>query len=119
MRLRLVVDIAPQGAALDEGRALTGSTETARIADRSMTIPPSHTAGPGRRATPAADGDLEIPVAGEAHRCRHVGGAAAVGDQPRSSVDGAVPHGSGVVVVTVVGDDHVAPEPGDLQRGSC
>jgi hypothetical protein len=67
--------------------------------------------------TPAANRDLEIVVAGEAHRRGHIGGAAAAGNQPRSSVDGAVPYGSGVVVVVVVGSDHVAPEPGDLHRG--
>ena len=103
VRLCLVVDISPQGTALDEGRRSTGSTETARIADRSITIPPSHTAVPATLWTPAPHGDLEIVVAGEAHRCGHIGGAAAAGNQPRSSVDGAVPHGSGVVVVVVVG----------------
>jgi hypothetical protein len=69
--------------------------------------------------TPTANGDLEIAVAGEAHRCGHIGGAAAAGNQPRSSVDDAVPYGSGVVVVVVVGDDHIAPEPRNLHRGWC
>jgi hypothetical protein len=85
-----VVDISPQGTALDQGRALD------RI-DRD---------GAHRRQV---DHDPAV-----AHR-----GAAAAGNQPRSSVDGAVPYGSGVVVVVVVGDDHIAPEPRNLHRGWC
>ena len=68
--------------------------------------------------TPAANGDLQIAVAGEAHSGGHIGGAAAADNQPRSSVDGAVPYGSGVVVVVVAGDDHITPEPRNLHRGS-
>jgi hypothetical protein len=64
-------------------------------------------------------GDLEIAVAAEARRRGHIGGAGAAGDQPWSSVDGAVPHGSGLVVVVVVGDDHLTPEPWDLHHGPC
>jgi hypothetical protein len=67
----------------------------------------------------ASYGDLEVAVAGEAHRCGNVGGAAAAGDQPRPSIDNAVPHGACLVVTGVVGGDHLAPEPWDLQRGSC
>ena len=44
--LRLVVDVAPQSTTLHPGRATGGSTDTARIAERSMTTPPSHTAVP-------------------------------------------------------------------------
>ena len=44
VRLCLVVDISPQGTARTRAVRSTGSTETARIADRSITIPPSHTA---------------------------------------------------------------------------
>ena len=43
--LRLVVDVAPQGACTQAVR-LPGSTHTARITERSTTIPSSHTAVP-------------------------------------------------------------------------
>ena len=120
VRLCLVVDISPQGTALDEGRALDRiDRDGAHLADRSTTVPPSYIRGAGDVVTPAANSDLEITVAGEAHRCRHIGGAAAAGNQARSAVDGAVPYGSGVVVAVVVGDDHIAPEPRNLRRGSC
>ena len=75
--------------------------------------------GAGHVVAPASYGDLEVAVAGEAHRCGHVGGAAAAGDQSRAPIDGAVPYGACVVVSIVVGGDHVAPEPGDLHRGWC
>jgi hypothetical protein len=117
--LCLVVDISPQGTTLDEGRALDridGDGAHRRQVDHDPAV--AHR-GTGDVVTAAANGDLEIAVTGEAHRCGHIGGAAAAGDQPRSSVDGAVPYGSGVVVVVVVGDDHVAPEPRNLGRGWC
>ena len=117
--LCLVVDVAPQGAALDEGRALDGIDRDGahrREVDHDPVV--AHR-GAGHVVASASYGDLEVAVAGEAHRCGHVGGAAAAGDQSRSSVDGAVPYGAGVVVVIVVGGDHVAPEPGDLHRGWC
>ena len=119
VRLCLVVDISPQGTALDERRALD-RIDRDRAHRRQVDHDPAIAhRGAGHIVTPAANRDLEISVAGEAHRCGHIRGAAAPGDEPRPSVDGAVPHGSGVVVVVVVGDDHVAPEPRDLQRGSC
>jgi hypothetical protein len=117
--LCLVVDIAPQGTALDEDRALDRIDRHGahrRQVDHDPAV--AHRRAGDVVAT-ATNGDLEIVVAGEAHRCGHIGGAAAAGNQPRSSVDGAVPYGSGVVVVVVVGDDHIAPEPRNLHRGSC
>ncbi len=119
VRLCLVVDISPQGTALDEGRALDRIDRDGAHRRQVDHDPAVAHRGAGDVVTPAANGDLEIAVAGEAHRCGHIGGAAAAGNQPRSSVDGAVPYGSGVVVVVVVGDDHIAPEPRNLHRGSC
>ena len=118
VRLRLVVDVAPQGAALDVGRALDGIDRDGahrREVDHDAVV--AHR-GAGHVVAPASYGDLEVTVAGEAHRRGHVGGAAAAGDQPRSSVDGAVPDGSGVVVLIMLRGDDVAPEPGNLDRGS-
>jgi hypothetical protein len=67
--------------------------------------------------TAASYGDLQAVVAGEAHGGRHVGGAAAAGDEPGVAVDSAVPHGSGVVIVGMVSGDELAPESVDLHRG--
>ena len=117
VRLCLVVDVSPQGAAVDEGRALDRIDRHGPHRRQVDHDPAVAHRGAGHVVTPATNRDLEIVVAGEAHRRGHIGGAAAAGNQPRSSVDGAVPYGSGVVVVVVVGSDHVAPEPGDLHRG--
>ena len=119
VRLCLVVDISPQGTALDESRALDGIDRDGahrRQVDHDAVV--AH-GGAGHVVAPASYGDLEVAVAGEADRCGHVGGAAAAGDQSRSSVDGAVPHGACAVVVMMLRGDHVAPEPGNLDRGSC
>ena len=108
--LCLVVDIPPEGSALDEGGALDRIDRDGthrRQVDHDPAV--AHRRA-GDVVTPAANGDLEIAVAGEAHGNGHIGGAVAAGDQPRASVDGAVPDRSGVVVVGVVGDDHIAPE---------
>src|SRR5919108_5850743 len=69
--------------------------------------------GAGHVVAPAPYGDLQVVVAGEAYGRDHVGGPAAPGDQPGAPVDGAVPHGSGGVVVGVVSGDQLAPEPVD------
>jgi hypothetical protein len=55
---------------------------------------------------PAPYGDLQVVLAGEAHDRSHIGGSAASGDMPWVPVDGAVPQGSGGVVVGVIGADH-------------
>jgi hypothetical protein len=117
--LGLVVDVAPQGTALDEGRALDRIDRDGAHRRQVDHDPAVAHCGTGDAVTSAANGDLEIAIAAKTHRCGHIGGAAAAGDQPRSSVDGAVPHGSGLVVVVVVGDDHLAPEPWNLHHGSC
>jgi hypothetical protein len=111
-----MVDVAPQCAALDVGRALDGIDRDAahrREVDHDSVVADR---GTGHVVAPASYGDLEATVAGEAHRSGHVGGAAAAGDQSRSSVDGAVPYGAGGVVPIVVGCGHLAPEPRDLHR---
>ena len=119
MRLCLVVDVAPQGATLDEGRAVDEIDRDGahrREVDDDPVV--AHCSASDVVAS-ASDGDLEVAVAGEAHGCGHVGGAAAAGDQSGSSVDRAVPYGSGVVVVMVVGGDQDASEPGDPHDGWC
>ena len=117
--LCLVVDVAPQGAALDDGRArdrVNRDGAHRREVDHDPVV--AH-CGAGDVVAASSYGDLEVTVAGEARRCGDVGGAAASGDQSRSAVNGAVPYGSGVVVVMVIGRDQVASEPRDLHRGWC
>jgi hypothetical protein len=114
-----VVDVTPQGATLDVCDAFDGVDRDGahrREVDHDPVV--AH-CGAGDIVASASYGDLEVAVAGEAHRCGHVGGAAAAADQSGSSVDRAVPYGSGVVVVMVVGGDEVASEPGDLHGGRC
>ena len=115
--LRLVIDVAPQGAALNESRALDGIDRDSAHRRQVDHDPAVAHCGAGDVVTAAANGDLEVVVAGEPHGCGHVGGAATAGDQSRAPVDGAVPDGAGIVVGIVVGGEHVAPEPGDLHRG--
>ncbi len=115
--LRLVVDVAPQRTTLHPGRAAGGvdpGGPHCREVDDDPVV--AHRRA-GHVVAPAPDGDLQVAVAGETHGGGYVGGAAASGDQPRAPVDGAVPHGSGGVVVGVVSGDQLAPEPVDLHRG--
>jgi hypothetical protein len=58
----------------------------------------------------AADGDLEAGLAGEAHRGRHVGGAAAAGDDRRLAIDETVLHAARGVVAVVHGRQNDASE---------
>jgi hypothetical protein len=90
VRLCLVVDISPQGTALDQGRALDRIDRDGAHRRQVDHDPASHTAVPLQRAI----------------------------SRGRRST-GAVPYSSGVVVVVVVGDDHIAPEPRNLHRGWC
>ena len=117
--LCLVVDVAPQGTALDEGRAVDEIDRHGAHRREVDDDPVVAHRGAGDVVASASYGDLEVAVAGEAHRCGDVGGAAAAGDQPGSSVDRAVPYGAGVVVVMVVGRDEDASEPGNLDGGWC
>ena len=117
--LGLEVDVTPQGATLDVCDALDridGDSAHRREVDHDPVV--AHR-GAGHAVAPTSYGDLEVAVAGEAHRGGHVGGTAAAGDQSRAPVDGAVPYGACIVVSIVVGCDHIAPEPGDSYRGEC
>ena len=119
VRLCLVVDVAPQGATLDEGGARDGVDRDGahrREVDDDAAV--AH-CGAGDVVASAPHCDLEVAVSCEAHRRGDVGGAGAAGDQSRSPVDRAVPHGSGLVVVVVARADDAAPEAGDLRGGRC
>ena len=95
----------------------TGSTETARIDGEVDDDPVVAQGGAGHVVASAPHRDLEVAVPCEAHRRGHVGDAAASGDQPGAPVDRTVPHGAGVVVVGVLGGDHLASEAGDPLAG--
>ena len=115
--LGLVVDVAPQGAALDVGGAFDRIDRDGahfREVDHDAVV--AHR-GAGNVVTSASDRDLELADSGESHRGGDVGGAVAAGDESGSSVDSAVPHGAGAVVPLVVERDQVSPESGNLQRG--
>jgi hypothetical protein len=79
-----------------------------------MTIPSPQTAVPAM-LWPPRNGDLQIVAASETHGRNHVGGPDASRDQPRTPVDGAVPHCTGAVVAGAFGTDQPASEPVDLQ----
>ena len=115
--LSLVVDVAPQRTTLHQGRAAGGVDPHGPHRREVDDDPVVAHRGAGHVVAPAPDGDLKVVVAGDAHGRGHIGGPAASGDQPGAPVDGAVPHGSGGVVVGVVGGDQLAPEPVDLHRG--
>ena len=117
--LCLVVDVAPQSPTLDEGRAVDEIDRDGAHRREVDDDPVVAHCGAGDVVASASYGDLEVAVASETHRRGNVRGACAAGDHPRSSVDVAVPYGSGVVVVIVVGGDEDASEPGDLHGGWC
>ena len=85
VRLCLVVDVSPQGTALDQGRALDGINQDGAHRREVDHDPVVADRGAGHVVAPASYGDVEVAVAGEAHRCGHVGGAAAAGDQSEAA----------------------------------
>jgi hypothetical protein len=66
----------------------------------------------GEAVRAAAHRDLQAGVLREPDRGGHVAGVGAAGDHGRVSVDGAVPHRTGLVIVPVRGGDQPAGEPG-------
>src|SRR5262249_22683100 len=84
--LGLVVDGAPQGTTLHPGCAVGGVDPHGphrRQVDHDPVV--AHR-GASHVVAPAPYGDLQVVVAGEAHRGGHVGGPAAAGDQPGAPV---------------------------------
>ena len=117
--LCLVVDVPPQGTALDDSLALDGINRDGahrRQVDHDSVV--AHRCS-GHVVTTPSNGDLEVAVAGEADCRGDVGSATAAGDQSWSSVYGAVPQGACAVVVMVLRGDHGAPEAGNVDRGWC
>src|SRR5262245_35853639 len=115
--LRLVVNVPPQGAALHVGGTRARVDRDGPHGGEVDDDPVVAHRGAGHVVASATYRDLEVAVPGEAHRSGNVGGTGAAGDQPGSPVDRAVPHGSGVVVASVLGVDHLAPESRDVPAG--
>ena len=117
--LRLVVDVAPQGAALDVCDALDGIDGDARIAERSITMPSSRPRCRPRCGLPLVQRSRGRAGRGRTaplrsrRRCRCSGRSIEGADRRCRSIR------AGVVVGIVVGSDHVAPEPGDLHVRWC
>jgi hypothetical protein len=115
VRLRLVVNIAPQRTTLHPGAAVGGIDPHAphrREVDNDAVVANSS----ARDVMASAPyGDLQIVVAGEPDGSDHVGGADASGDQARTPVNGTVPDCTGDVVVGMVGTDEPASESVDYR----
>ena len=119
MRLRLVIDIAPQRTTLHPGPAV-GGIDPHGPHRRKVNDDPFVANGGARHVVASAPyGDLQIVVAGEAHGRDHVGGPDASGDQAWAPVDSTVPNCTGDVVVGLVGTDQPASEPVDLRGRRC
>src|SRR5262249_43980966 len=114
VRLRLVIDVAPQRTTLHPSPTV-GGIDPDRPHCRKVNNDPVVANGSARHVVAsAAYGDLQIVVAGETHRRDHIGGPDASGDQERAPVDRTVPNCTGDVVVGVVGTDQPASEPVNL-----
>ena len=117
VRLRLVIDVAPQRTTLHPGPAVGGIDSHAPHRREVDDDPVVANGGAGHVVASTPYGDLQIVVAGETYGRDHVGGPDASGDQARAPVDGAVPDCTGAVVVGVLGADHPASESVDLRDG--
>lgn len=97
------------------GRIHRHRLEASQVDDQSVI-----THGVAGDAVPApAHGDRQLTVAGEPQRGHHVVHAAAAGDEPGVTVDGAVPYAAGVVVAGVGGGQDRPREPGDRRGPGC
>ena len=94
------------------------STCTARIADRSMTRPSSHTALPATWWPPPRMLTHRTVVAGDPYRLDDVGHVRAAGDHGGVSIDEPVPDPAGLVVAGMVAVDDLAAQAGDAARRS-
>jgi hypothetical protein len=109
------VDVAPQGTALDVGRACGGVDRHGAHRRKVDDDPVVAHRRAGHVVTSTPYRDLHVTVPREAHRRGDVGDPTASGDQPGSPVDHAVPHRSRAVVVSVPGGDELAPKARDLR----
>ena len=114
--LCLVVDVAPQGTTLHPG-GTAGEVDPhgphRREVDDDSVVADR---GASHVVAPATHRDLHVVVTGEADGRSHIGASAASGDQPGAPVNGAVPNGSGDVVVPMVSCDQFPSEPVDLHH---
>ncbi len=108
VRLGLVVDVGPDGAAAD-GRLSHGRVHAHAVHGREVD---HHAVVAGREArdavAAAADGDRQVVAPCKADGCDHVGRAGAADDERRPvAVVGAVPDATGFLVARVGRGDHL------------
>jgi hypothetical protein len=115
--LGLVVNVSPQGTTLYMGGALGGVDRDGAHRGEVDDDPVVDHRGAGHVVAATPYRDLQLAVTGEAYGGGHVGGPGASGDQSGSPVDHAVPHGSGAVIVSVLGGNEFAAEAGDPLAG--
>ena len=104
-RVRGVVDVAQQGAALHADEPLVGvDVDGAHVAevDHERVGPDAQAGGV---VSSAADGERQAPLPREVDGGDHVGDVDAARDQARATVDAAVVDGAGLVVPGVAGFD--------------
>ena len=87
-----------------------GSTRTPRMADRSMTTPPSHVPKPGTLWPPPRTATVSRVVGSETYGGHHVSGVDRLDDEGRALVDHAVADRARDVVPLVIGSGDSPPD---------
>ena len=109
-RLRLVIQLAPEHAALRPGRAgarvHVDALHGGQVDDQATVVG----AVARRPVTAAAHGHHDAGRPCEVDRLLHIGDAGAARDERRPAVDVAVPHAPGGLVAAVVTLDHLAAQ---------
>src|SRR5262245_5148980 len=114
VRLRLVIDVAPQRPTLDPGPVANGIDAYGphgREVDHDAVVANGCACDVVASATYR---DLQVVVASVTYSRHHIRGADASGDHARTPVNGTVPDSTGDVVLSVVGTDQPAAEAVDL-----
>jgi FtsP/CotA-like multicopper oxidase with cupredoxin domain len=113
-RLRLVVEVAEERAAVDESTTLVRVHSGAAHA-REVDHHPVVAGGVARHAVAAAaNGDDEVVLPREADGRDDVGGSGRPHDQGRTTVDETVPDDAGALVSRIAGPNHLAGEPVEI-----
>ncbi len=89
---------------------LSTSTRTARIGDRSITMPPSQVAKPAALCAPPRTATSRLVLSGETNCPQDVSHAAAADDERRPFVDHLVEDATRLLVVRAIGQDGRAAE---------
>ena len=107
-----LIDLAP-GAAAPYAHGARRGIDVDGLHGREVNNQPIvHHRQAGAVMAAAANGHVQLVVAGKGHGRGHVGGVSAAGDQRRVLVDHGVIDGAGLIVTRVGGGDHFALQPG-------